>query len=328
MESYFDEYSKNEEMEKNIKPYLEALSIFTKIKKVSENFSKIYERNKNKNLSHSFDSLEDFIKYFKQNILIQKGDDPQRIKEKNYIQKSPEKIFYFFLDELHKLFKINIGEEEEESKNDKIKSIEYDRDKAHQSFNKFYKKDRSVISDLFFGKKLIIKTCKNCNMTEYNYKYLKAIPLNLINIISEEIELEQFFVSLEKFFEKEDLCQICSNKQKFNVQIKIDKKPDILIFVITNSQKVKKIKFQDYIYQDSYKLISIIIYSQSSILGDKKYKILYDDSTGILSNYNKKNAIKKGNIPEGIPYVLFYKRIKEDSDEEDYDDFTNGPLIP
>ena len=327
MESYFDEYSKNEEMEKNIKPYLEALSIFTKISKVSENFSIIYERNKNKNLSYNFDSLEDFIKCFKQNILIQKGDDPQRIKEKNYLQKSPEKIFYFFLDELHKLFKVNI-EEGEKRVNDRNKQIEYDRGKAHQSFNKFYKKDRSVISDLFFGNKLIIKTCKNCNMTEYNYKYLKAIPLNLINIISEEIEIEQFFDGLEKSFEKEDLCQICSSKQKFNTQIKIDKKPEILIFVLTNSQKVKKIKFQDCIYQNSYKLISVIIDSQSSILGDKKCKILYDNSTGILSNYNKKNVIEKGNIPEGIPYVLFYKRIKEEPDEEDYDDFTNGPLIP
>jgi len=324
MESYFDEYSKNEEMEKNIKPYLEALSIFIKIKKVSENFSKI---NRNKNLPYNFGSLEDFIKYFKQNILIQKGDEPYRIKEKNYLQKSPEKIFYFFLDELHKLFKMNIGEEEE-SKNSKNKSIEYDREKAHQSFKKFYKKDRSVISDLFFGKKLIIKTCKNCNMTEYNYKYLKAIPLNLINIISEEIELEQIFVGLEKSFEKEDLCRLCSCKQKFNVQIKIDKRPEILIFVITNSQKVKKVTFQDCIYKNSYKLISVVIDTQSSILGDKKYKILYDNSTGILSNYNKKNVIEKGNIPEGIPYVLFYKRIKEDSDEEDYDDFTDGPLIP
>jgi ubiquitin C-terminal hydrolase len=327
MESYFNEYSKNEEMEKNIKPYLEALSIFTKIKRISENFSNIYERNNKRNLSYNFDSLEDFIKYFKQNILIQKGDDLQRIKEKNYLQKSPEKIFYFFLDELHKLFKMNI-DEEEEKENNKIKPIEYDREKARQSFNKFYKKDRSVISDLFFGRKLIIKTCKNCNMTEYNYKYLRAIPLNLINIVSEEIELEQIFRGLEKSFEKEDLCQICSNKQKFKAQIKIDKKPEILIFVITNSQKVKKVKFQDCIYENSYKLISVVIDSQSSILGDKKYKILYDYSTGILSDYKKKNIIEKGNIPEGIPYVLFYKRIKEDSDEEDYDDFTNGPLIP
>ena len=327
MESYFDEYSKNEEMEKNIKPYLEALSIFTKIKKVKENFSKINK--KNNNLSYNFDSLEDFINYFKQNILIQKGDDPQRIKEKNYLQKSPEKIFYFFLDELHKLFKMNNSEEEKED-NNKIKTIEYDREKVHQSFNKFYKKDRSVISDLFFGKKLIIKTCKKCNMTEYNCKYIKAIPLNLINIISEEIELENIFSGLEKNFEKEDLCQICSSKQKFNVQIKIEKKPEILIFVITNSQKVKKVNFQDYIYKDLYKLISVIIDGKPSFLGDKKYKILYDDSTGILSDYNKKNVIIKENIPEGIPYVLFYKRIKEDSDEEDYlnyDDLTNEPLI-
>ena len=321
MDSYYNEYSKNEEMEKNIKPYLEALSIFTKIKKVSENFSN----------NNNFHSLEDFINCFIQNILVQKEDKPQRIKEKNYIQKAPEKIFYFFLDELHKLFKVNF-DYKDENKVDKIKPIEYDRDKAHQSFNKFCKKDKTYISEIFFGKKLIIKNCTNCNMTGYNYKYLKAIPLNLVNITSEEIGLEYVFSSLEKTFVKEDLCQICSSNQKFNVQIKIMKKPEILIFIITNCKKVKKVKFKNYIYKDSYKLISVIIDGKTSIFGDKKYKILYDDdSTGILTNYDRKNSINKENIPEGIPYVLFYKKIKEDPNEEDYlnyDDFSNGPLIP
>ena len=84
----------------------------------------------------------------------------------------------------------------EESKNDKIKSIEYDRDKANKSFNEFFEKDSSIISDLFFGIKLITKTCRNCSMTQYSCKYIKAIPLNVEKIIFSEL----FFLLLINLF--------------------------------------------------------------------------------------------------------------------------------
>ena len=40
---YYDEKKNHQDkkLDKNIKPYLEALSIFTKIDKISKNFSKI-----------------------------------------------------------------------------------------------------------------------------------------------------------------------------------------------------------------------------------------------------------------------------------------------
>jgi ubiquitin C-terminal hydrolase len=225
---YYDEKKTHQDkkFDKNIKPYLEALSIFTKIDKISKNFSKIYdERNKNNILTENFDSLESFIKYFKQN----------NIKEKKNFSKSPENIFNLFLDELHKLFKMNSLKEEEEKEIGKNKEIDFDKDIAHQSFNKFYKKDRSIIRDLFFGVKLIKKTCKFCGITEYNYEYLKVVPLNVEQITSEieaEAEAEDIISSLEKSFEKEFLCQICSIKQKFDIEMKVIKEPKILIIII------------------------------------------------------------------------------------------------
>ena len=49
------------------------------------------------------------IKYFqKNNVLTESGEDPQKRKEKIYIQNSPEKVFYFFLNDTHKIFKNNI----------------------------------------------------------------------------------------------------------------------------------------------------------------------------------------------------------------------------
>ena len=330
MEFNFDEYefSQTEKLDKKIKPYLEALTLFTKIDKISNNFSKIYSRNnKNRNLPKKFDSLQAFIKYFeKNNVLTQSRDDLLKRKEKAYIQNSPEKVFYFFLDELHKIFKNNIGEEEEKE-NDKIKAIEYDGDKANKSFNEFFVKDRSLISDLFFGIKLITKTCKNCSMTQYSCKYVRAIPLNVEKITS-EVNLESLIPTIiEKDFEIEDLCQMCSNKQKLDVKIKITKHPKILILIFKNYKKEVEIKFERSvkICKKKYHLISVAIVSKLGILdyifkcGKKQCKTLYDESSYIF----------KSKIPKGTPYVLFYKNMEDTQDENNYfkDSDFGGPLI-
>ena len=320
---YYDEKKTHQDkkLDKNIKSYLEALSIFTKIDKISENFSKIYdERNKNNILTENFDSLESFIKYFKQN----------NIKEKKNFSKTPENIFNLFLDELHKLFKMNsLKEEEEEKEIGKNKEIDFDKDIAHQSFNKFYKKDRSIIRDLFFGVKLIKKTCKFCGITEYNYKYLKVVPLNVEQITSEieaEAEAEDIISSLEKSFEKEFLCQICSIKQKFDIEMKVIKEPKILIIIIKNCEKEIKIKNCIKVHKKKYNLISAFIISNPGILdyifkcGKKQSKILFDESSNIF----------KEKIPEGIPYILFYKIIEDDQNENDYsrdNDLNSGRSI-
>ena len=330
MEFNFDEYefSQSKNLDKKIKPYLEALTLFTKINKISQNFSNIYSKNnKNRNLPDNFDSLQAFIKYFqKNNVLTQSGEDLQKRKEKIYIQNSPEKVFYFFLDELHKLFKKNISEEEDKE-NDKIKAIEYDRDKANKSFNEFFEKDSSIISDLFFGIKLITKTCRNCSMTQYSCKYIKAIPLNVEKITS-GIELETLIASIiEKSFELEDLCQMCSNKQKLDVKIKITKHPKILILIFKNNKKEVEIKFERKITicKKKYCLISATIVSNPGILdyifkcGQKQCKTLYDESSNVF----------KRKIPKGTPYVLFYKNMEDSQNDNIYfkeNDF-DGNLI-
>ena len=319
MEFNFDEYefSQSKNLDIKIKPYLEALTLFTNIDKISKNFSKIYSmNNKNRNLPDNFDSFQDFINFFeKNNVLTQNGEDLQKRKEKIYIQNSPEKVFYFFLDELHKIFKKNIGEEEEKE-NDKIRAIEYDRDKANKSFNEFFEKDRSTISDLFFGIKLITKTCRNCSMTQYSCKYIKAIPLKVEKIIS-EVELESLIPTIiEKSFELEDLCQMCSNKQKLDVKIKITKHPRILILIFKNYKKEAEIKFERKITicKKKYHLISTAIVSKPGILdyifkcGKKQCKTLYDESSNIF----------KSKIPKGTPYVLFYKNIEDTQNDNIY----------
>ena len=299
----------NKKENQDLEPYLKALSFFTNLKNISETFSSNYAKNnKNKELPNNFDTIKDFIDYFiKNNIYIESKDD-KNIKEKNYLQENPEKIFYFLLTELHKIFKSNNEDEEE----NKINAVEYDYQKALNSFKEFEIKDSSPISELFFGRKLIIKNCKNCQMIQYSFKYLKAINLNIKNI-KNGCNIEELYPSLQNKFEEELLCEMCSEKRKIDITLKIKKKPIILIFIITNYKKGDKINFPYYIFNKCYKLISVCV----KIENKREYKMFYDKTSDKLINNNIKDFLNEEKLPKGNPYVLFYEKIKDDNSEKE-----------
>ena len=217
---------------KSIEPYLEALSFFTKIKKISNAFSQKYlNNNSNPNLPY-LKTINDFIDYFKENNIYTKDeDDPQKISEKLYLRNNPHKIFCFLLDELHKIFKDR--NDNIDDNRDKIKAVEYDSQAAKQLFSDFMNHDKSYITELFFGQKIIIKYCKSCNLTQYIYKYIKVIPLTISSSqdIEDKLELKTLFSIIEKKFTDKYFCSMCSSKQDFNVIIKIKQKPKILIII-------------------------------------------------------------------------------------------------
>ena len=153
-------------------------------------------------------------------------------------------------------------------------------------------------------------------MTQYSCKYIKAIPLKLEKIES-KVDLESLIPTIiEKSFDREDLCQMCSNKQKMDVKIKITKYPRILILIFKNYKKEAKIKFEKFlkICNQKYCLISAAIVSDPGICdyifkcGQKKCKTFYDESSNIF----------KKKIPEGTPYVLFYKNMENTQNKNIY----------
>ena len=84
-------------------------------------------------------------------------------------------------------------------------------------------------------------------MTQYSCKYIKAIPLKVEKIES-KVQLENLIPTIiEKSFDREDLCQMCSKKQIMDVKIKIAKYPKILILIFINYQNEVKIKFEKYL---------------------------------------------------------------------------------
>jgi hypothetical protein len=294
----------NEDNEK-ILPYIEALSFFEHINEISYKFPR--------DNKYKLNSFKDFIENFKKNIIIEKKDIHSLKQEKNYIQANPQKIFYFFLDELHNLYKDN------KEDNKSIKAIEYDKDKAIQYFKDFCQKDKSIISELFFGTKLIIKNCRGCNMTQYDCRYLKVIPLDIRNT-SGELHLEKLYESIMMKDNRNLFCQMCSEAKEFNIKIIPKSKSKYLIFIICYHNPKARVNIPQGIFNNSYRLISAEIeYNKKSMCkslfncsnSKKKYKFFF-------------NSFNYKELHQGSPYVLFYERDPNYLVEKKYENYINN----
>ena len=133
----------NNDYMQGIDPYIESLNFFTKLPEISKEFKNKYkENNRNPNLPSEFNSIDEFIQYFlENNILKNEGgadfEEKEKENEKNKFEENPQKIFDFLLQELHKIFKINSNEEDN---NQRERAPEYDQNKAQIAFNEFVNK--------------------------------------------------------------------------------------------------------------------------------------------------------------------------------------------
>ena len=316
----------NDEYMQGIGPYLESLSFFSKVPEISDEFgSKYSQNNKNPNLPEKCDSINDFITEFIENSILKNGneDNNMEFKEKKEIsfEENPDKIFTFLLDELHKIFKNDFNEE------DKINAIEYDENKAKITFEEFIKNNNSIISDLFYGTKFIQKYCLNCRLTQYIYKYLKCITLDLKNIKDDvNVDLQYFIKNIQNVKTKTEFCPMCSSDQKKEIKISITKKPKILIIIIINPQNNIRINYPQQFDNNKYRLIAVEKNNINDFRGIKGvFQYIKNCFSDIFQKYRNKPNQKyefiffknkkenKENNNETVyklskPYVLFYKR--------------------
>ena len=200
---------------KNIEPYLHSFSFFSSNDSLKKKYDEIYNKNPNKI------ELSDFIEDIKNNDILQN----------NILKNNPQKAFDYFLGELHKKFKNE--EDNEEEKENQNKAAEINEENAFLLFKNLMDKDKSFISENFFGMKLIIKTCQTCNMSQYNFKYLKTIKINIIDIDEDDVlDLEKIFKTLpSNKINKNAFCPICSSNQNLEISFEITKCPKIIIFI-------------------------------------------------------------------------------------------------
>ena len=134
--------------------------------------------------------------------------------------------------------------------------------------------------------------------------------------------IEDFIIQFEKKLEGNYFCEMCSSNQKFDIKLKIVKKPKILIILILNNHKEFEISINEYIFNGSYKLICAVVNNKKTIRSlfcksdnDKnKFKILYDSNEEMLKlEKGINNCLIKDLKNSSKPYVLYYKRTKKDS---------------
>lgn len=230
------------------------------------------------------------------------------ITNNDILKKHPRKAFDYLLDELHKKWK-NINRDQEEEQNNRIKAAEINKENALNSFLDFTKSDESFISKNFFGIKLISKKCNSCHMTQYVFKYLKSIKINITEMARDtELDLERCFKRMVNTkTNKNDFCPICSTNQDLEISFEIIKCPKIMI-IILQGQKEIRFKVEKNILHNKYKLVAA---------EKKQPKGFFDFVDDLIKKEKSKNyEFVQGNLNEQIfkkelPLVLFYQKQKE-----------------
>ena len=276
----------------DIIPYLDSFRFFLTIKIMEDTYNKIYSQEQN------IINLSDYIKEKANNDIL----------NEETLKKSPRKAFDYLLDELHKKFK-----KEDDEQNNYIKSAEINKENAAKLFKDFMANDKSYISENFFGVKLLSKKCQSCHMTQYLYKYLKAVKINIIDMNEDsELNLEKCFKKMvNSTTKKNEFCPICSSNRDLEISFEIIKCPKMMIIILQTNKDVKyriKRTFMD----GKYKLIGVETKNSNINLG------ILDKLINLCSKNNKYRFIDRQQINENIfkkelPIVLFYNKSQDNN---------------
>ena len=281
----------------NINPYLDSFSFFAN----KDNLNKKYEAlSEEKKIEKSFSKLIEEIKKF--------------IESEDILKSSPQNAFKCLLDNLHRIFRNDEGD------GSKIKSAEINRENAFNLFKRFSQKDKSIISEDFFGIKLIEKKCKTCNITNYSFKYLKVIEINVEdNKENLKLNIENCLKKITTTkFEKDSFCTICSENQIHEIKIEIIKFPKIIILIFPQTQKAQ-FKIKKKLIKQKYKLIGAKIKTKS---GESFISDFF--KCGSKNNKFKDEVlldkITSHDFSDDIPLVLFYEKNGRNCVVEDKQD--------
>ena len=284
-----------------VEPYVEAVSFICKNKDL------LNEINKNPKLKKKYpnDELEECIYEKLDNIIFYYEENNEEAEKSSQLyQKEPHRIFNYVFSFLYKLFK-------EKNINNKLQSAEINDENALELFNKFVEDDKSIITELYYGKKKVAKYCEKCKMTQYSYIYQRAIPLDLADKIN-DFDLEDELNNLIIEIKNKEFCPICSVERKLKITKTIKEKPKILVIVIYNNKNNIRINYNKSLFNDEYELIGIettetpkksvfCLFSKCFKPSQTSYRFLNEDMLD-----TELDKIQREN-----PYVLYYRKTEK-----------------
>ena len=287
-----------------VEPYIEAVCFIGKNQDLLNEIKNIPELKK----KFKEKSLPEYIEKKINKIIYDYDFENEKEESKSQsFQNDPEKIFDYIYTDLHKLFGGN------KIKNDGSKSAEINSETALEIFNKFAEEDKTIISELYYGKEQISKYCKKCKMTQCSYTYKRTIVLDLANQKS-DIYLEDEIKSLIIEKEKKEFCPFCSLDRKLKITKKIKENPKIIIIVLKNNLKKIRINFDKNMFNEEYELIGIETLED---IKNNKFCLFSKCLKPIQARYQFYSdsflEMQFEQIKKQQPFVLYYKKfVKKD----------------
>ena len=258
------------------------------------------------------------------------------------IQANDSKDLVLFLyQRMHK----ELNEKNENTIVEEIKSDQKDPIKElFNCLNSFRCKNKSIISDLFYFSQANVTKCLHCGVCIYNFSMYNILifPLEKTRLFKAEKSNSFAYVNIFDCFECHTAdeknqpgnkmhCNSCKNQSDYIISNKIGTLPDILTIILNRGNNLKfDVEFQIYYILDNldnyminlkdcenekieYELIAIIIHTGNSGMDGHFYTYCRSPVNRKWYSYND-SMVKELNDPieeiRGIPYLLFYQRIK------------------
>ena len=319
-----DYFLSNKQKFLNIKKYTNQMKV---TKAYSEVIYNLWDEN-NKNRSFKPAYFKEIIG--KENIQF-KGNDANDSKD----------LILFLYSRMHE-------ELNEKNKNSSIEKIDSDKTDPEIEYyickDKFERRNKSIISDLFYFDQVFITECRNCGVSEYDFNIynIMLFPLEKARLYKEKkqnnfayiniIDCFESYTSTERNKEKRKImCKSCHKKSEYFITTKISTFPKILTIILNRGHNLEfNVEFEiNYYIEDLYKyminldgnknesnfkyeLIGIVIHTGES--GINGHFLTYCKSP-INRKWYSYNDTKIellidpiGQI-SGIPYLLFYQKI-------------------
>ena len=294
-----------------VEPYIDAVSFIGCNHDLLKEIKKIELKQE---LDKNNQDLTEYIEE-KINKLINPDNEKDKGTSELY-RENPERIFNFTFTHLHKLFGKN------NNSNKGAESAEINDETALEIFNKFAEEDETIISELYYGKKLITKYCGKCKMTQYSYIYQRAIPLDLKDYKS-DIYLENEINDLVMESKEKQFCPFCSVERNLKITKSIKENPKTMIIVIKNNINNIRVNFDKYMFNEEYELIGVETTetpkNNKLCLFSKCFKPIQTTKVSHrfwYDNFLENNFVQ---IKKENPFVLYYKKIvkkKKDKKEQ------------
>ena len=286
-----------------VEPYVDSLSV------IGNNLDLLNEINSNSNLRKKFSkqSLVDYNKERINNIIYDLDNNKTNEKTSKNFKEKPFTIFNNIFTDLHRLFG------GDRVKNSGLESAQINNEAALDSFNKFVEDDKTIISELFYGKKKEEKFCKICKITQYNYLYQRAIDLNMEKYGS-DINLEDEINELISKEKNKEFCPMCSQIRNLEITKTTIELPKIMVIVFRNNQSNIRINYDKYILDDNYELIGAeTTYTPKSNVFGLFFRCFKPLPTKHKLYSNSTIDEKRSELIREQPYVLYYKKKEKKS---------------